>query len=103
MRVVHAVWSGGRLHLWGEQSPAQAPAAKPVQGDAGSSVHPFALDQNGILALVAARASAVESDQLTLSLPTLLDEPCPSPHLAHAVGLPAHCHGAELRRDAASA
>lgn len=95
MRVVHAVWSGGRLHLWGELAATQTSAAASENGSSATPAHPFALGADAIQAIVGGDEGVLPGD-LTLSLPTLLDEPCPSPHLAHAAGLPAHCHGAEL-------
>lgn len=126
MRVVQAVWSSGRLHLWGEcilvrcpldsgisessgagdsyatnsddgrdarstnQGALRDPAGEEARStlESAAPLHPYSLDPTTILSMLAVDSAA--SHRLTLRLPTIGAAPIPSPHLAHAAGLPAH-------------
>ncbi|MEM8834527.1 MAG: DEAD/DEAH box helicase [Planctomycetota bacterium] len=89
-RIVHAVWSEDRLHLWGE-SAASSPAE-------GGDAHPSALSVAELSALFegvhAGLSKLGEASERTLRLPSLSGVPAPSPALAHALG-----HGASMIDD----
>jgi len=86
MRVVHAIWTGGALHLWGESAER---AGDGVQaGD-----HPAALAPEELAAVLAGRVPGVageiekaEEGGVTLRLPTSSGAPAPSERLVHARG-----------------
>jgi non-specific serine/threonine protein kinase len=125
MRVLHANWTGGRLHLWaedarraGERLPElQAAAARRATGsDPGAETdiavrteraegHPFACDASEIGAALRAADGAIGSAMeatLRLRLPTRDGAPAPSPKVAHAAGHTGATHepGEPARLDA---
>ncbi|MCA9294438.1 MAG: DEAD/DEAH box helicase [Phycisphaerales bacterium] len=80
MLVVHACFTDGRLHLWGEQ-PQASLERTPTDGPAA---HPFASPPASLAqALEVAQPTTRE---VTLALPTIGDAPAPSPQLAHWTG-----------------
>lgn len=82
-RVLHANWSGARLHLWAEEADLHRQAEGREPG-----LHPFAAGHE-TLGSVAARLGVASGQPaaLTLRLPSLDGRPTPSPRLAHALGL----------------
>src|SRR5690349_11817366 len=96
MLVLHAIWSQGELHLWGEDArrwseptrsaPAGANGApEPEEG----APHPYAAEHAVLLDALAAHrvdANEAESRTLPLRLPVQAGIPMPSPSIAHAVG-----------------
>ena len=92
--VVHAVWTGGRLHFWVESSHR---LGAPAGGPAG--MHPFCLDAEQAVSLLTdpgadpgdrtyplSGGAAVEAGMIRLRLPHRGGVPSPSPALARALG-----------------
>jgi len=113
MRVLHANWTGGRLHLWSEDARAAsarlpesrerrpseqdghdtdggAPrAAMKTQELLAEGEHPFAAGADDIeraLRLADPALGEVSLEQVRLRLPTRDGAPAPSPKVAHAAG-----------------
>ncbi len=89
--VVHAQWSAGALHLWGE---SEARFLAPGEGGEPATAHPFAeageaLRQRVRDVLPPPAASSLAIGSLTLALPAGAGRPSPSPRLAHAIGVSA--------------
>jgi len=91
MRVVHAIWTGGALHLWGESADAAQAEGKPA--DAGAAAHPGALAPGDLAATLrhrlprlAAALDRAEPAGVDLRLPTAAGAPVPSERLVHARG-----------------
>jgi len=88
MRVLHACWSSGRLHFWGEGAPA---------GENGhDGAHPFALQPGALEELFQGAPESSrpgEPADLEILLPTLDGEPRPSATLAHELGEDAYDEG----------
>ncbi len=87
--VLHANWTGGRLHFWGESVGLWARAGAAGAPEGGPSPHPFALDASSIAsALESAGEPGLESAEIDLRLPAGAcgTRPAPSAKLAHAVG-----------------
>ena len=79
VRVLHAAWTDGRLHLWGESG-----AWFGREGGSAGSDHPFALKPDEI-----ARAIGVahgRESEIELRLPVTGMRPTPSAELALAIG-----------------
>ena len=95
MRIVHAVWSGGRLHLWCEVSPKDAQHA----ATAGEEIphHPFAASIDALGDSLSPFVETSSTDKLTIRVPSSNGRPCPSPHMAHAAGLPAQVSDASIQ------
>jgi SNF2 family DNA or RNA helicase len=80
--VLHANWSRGALHLWGEDARAVAPSP-PTPDPAPSPIpHPFAAGQDALRSLV----GEGEAGTLTLLLPCDGATPLPSPQLESRMG-----------------
>ncbi len=94
MRVVHAVWSGGRLHLWGERPPVDGGAVS-VSG-AEAPRHPFAVSSDDLRAALGIDGDSLSVESIDMRLPSMASQPLPSPHIAHAAGLTSRGADAEL-------
>jgi len=100
MIVLHAHWSGGKLHLWGETTPLVA-AGSAVTREAGFHTATLLRDElavavEGLIGTdvgVLGRAEA----PIELMLPTRSEVPIPSPALAHASGHDAHDDDGNMR------
>ena len=86
MQVVHAIWTGGALHLWGE-------SAEHAGDGVGPGEHPAALAPDALAGVLGRRAPRVageigraEEGFVTLRLPTRSGAPAPSERLVHARG-----------------
>jgi len=81
MRVVHANWTGGALHLWVERAGSGEAVAK--------GRHPGADDFDGITSALsgASGVGSGESGTVPLLLPTVSGAPARSERLVHAVGV----------------
>jgi len=92
--VLHANWTGARLHLWAEDA---ARYREPAPGGEGG--HAFAGGAE-FLGALASRLGGVagEASTVTLLLPSVDGRPMPSPRLAHALGLVEDGHAAALAR-----
>jgi len=81
--ALHACWSGGRLHLWGEDAARKG--AKAESGDAAA--HPFAIEPPRLSELVRPRVGREGTPAAaTMRLPSDENGPAPSSHLARALG-----------------
>ena len=81
MRVVHANWTGGALHLWVESA---------AQGEARESGRHPGSEDSEIIARVLSGIPGVERGvpgTIALRLPTLSGAPARSERLVHAVGV----------------
>ena len=93
MIVLHANWTGGALHLWGEcAGDPHAPTLPGAPTPDRAAPHPFAADAESLRAAIApvlgeARA---EARPITLRLPTAHAKPLPSARLAHVTGRASH-------------
>ncbi len=77
MLVVHANWSGGWVHLWGEALSSRTTA--------GEHAHPFAADAETLRsALGLGELCEGKESTIRVKLPTRGERPEPSPRLAHA-------------------
>ena len=83
MRVVHAIWTRGALHLWAESSAAWGPRGA---DDPGVASHPGAVPAPELAELLRRAIGACDPDAVTLKLPTDVGVPSPSERLAHARG-----------------
>lgn len=79
MLVVHACFSDGRLHLWGE-----TPHTNGAVGETSSNVHPFAATPQVIASALG--LGALPGSEVVLRLPAIDGSPAPSPQLAHWSG-----------------
>ena len=92
MVVLHANWTGGALHVWGESADLLSRAGDASSGDGGAEAacpHPFSMDADGVrreMERLGCDTSACESGVLSVRLPGMGGVPIPSPALAHAVG-----------------
>src|SRR5690349_21197802 len=98
MHVLHANWSGSRLHLWAESAAGWAKSAGGAGAAAsGTPAHPFALPAAELAGLAHGNGGGVAVDsapaELELALPESDGRPSPSDRLAHAVGHSAHGDG----------
>ena len=86
--MLHAAWSGGRLHLWGESSRREAEWERDGGAPEGDA-HPWAADGAFLRELLPAGApwaARAEAGELTLRLPDAGRGPALSPKMAHWVG-----------------
>ncbi len=85
MRVVHAIWTQGALHLWAESA---TPSAHTAPG-----AHPASLTTDQLRELltpaIATAATTAKPSEITLRLPTESGTPAASERLVHAAGAPA--------------
>jgi hypothetical protein len=72
--VVHALWQGGRLTLWGEDTT-------PEHTTGGAAEHPFAATPEDLAAVLGGPAREGLAAVTTLSLPTRGRRPLDSPEL----------------------
>lgn len=108
MLLIHANWTQGRLHLWGEVAhrwlePSASASAHESNGvaipqpDADAPLHPFAASAGELAAVVNATLMAGDAGAgyggtsgtvgtMALKLPTVAGLPAPSPTIAHAIG-----------------
>jgi SNF2 family DNA or RNA helicase len=100
--VLHANWSGGRLHLWAEDAGAYARSSRsgePGRGAAPGETadHPFAASA-AALGELAERLSGSQArpGSITLLVPCVEGAPLPSPRLAHASGVTEEWQAAAL-------
>ncbi len=96
-RVLHANWTGGGLWLWAEHEPAPGDSRRAPSAEVAPAVHPWADDAQALTELLRSEgieAEAVRAGAVTLRLPSVADEPLPSPSLAHAEGRIAHATAA---------
>lgn len=87
MLVAHAVWAGGALTLWAEDSTGRAVTAS----RAAVPPHPYAADAatlRSVLAAALGPSAAVEPTRLVLHLPGSARHPLPSPALPPPAGSP---------------
>ena len=94
MLVVHAVWSGGRLHVWAERPPKGSGATR-GGGDDHPAVHPFAVAPAEVMS---AGVPHAQGEGLTLRLPMRDGAPAPSSHLAHSIGAAHDAQSASLQQ-----
>ncbi len=93
--VVHAHWSGRRLHVWAESLGAWGRHEAPKGADGGAP-HPFAADKgalHGALAGLGLNGAPVGALDLMLPAEAHSSRPAPSLKLAHAAGHVAHEQG----------
>jgi len=103
MHVLHANWSGSKLHIWAEsaalwaQGPGgpAAPAPPGVENGASRTApHPYALPGTEIAAATGRDLVAgLDIGELEIALPESHGRPSPSTRLAHAVGHAANGNG----------
>jgi len=96
MRVLHANWTGGRLHVWSEDARVASDRLPEIRTAASSGTttetiapHPFAVDAGEVgaaLRTVDPALQAVTEGELRLRLPVRDGAPAPSPKVAHAAG-----------------
>ncbi len=93
MLVVHAVWSGHRLHFWAERPPTGAAGSFVIGGvgdqhvDPRREQHPFTADTQSFFDRFFDGAANFQPSSVRLRLPTRDGAPEPSPHLAHSLGV----------------
>ncbi|MBX3358034.1 MAG: DEAD/DEAH box helicase [Phycisphaeraceae bacterium] len=84
--MLHAVWTEGSLHLWGE---ASSPADRAEAGATDAPLHPLAVRPEllgEIVRHMSGGDSAAEPSLLRLRLPARESTPLASPSMAHAAG-----------------
>ncbi|MBI4288080.1 MAG: DEAD/DEAH box helicase [Chloroflexi bacterium] len=84
MIVLHAIWDGSKLHLWGEDSLAISPKAHTNEQ---RPQHPFAASSKELKRVartLVANPPAWEIDQVSLQLPAVGRYPLPSPDLLYS-------------------
>lgn len=96
MRVVHANWSDGCLHVWAEVARSwseatsrPAPSAEVSSHENGRATppaHPYAAGGDDLASLAERLGLKGEPSQIVLRLPARGGVPVPSPRLAHALG-----------------
>ncbi len=90
MLIVHACFTDGRLHLWGEKphAPNSTDAPSSTTPDNEARPHPFACTSDELARALGhgpARNQVVPAE-VTLALPAVDAMPSPSPQLAHWTG-----------------
>lgn len=97
--VVHAQWSAGRVHLWGERAAGEPATAGAHPG----AVEPLALWGELEKAFGAAGAAlglkTPETGTLKLRLPSVGGVPVASPHVSHTLATPGEMLDAEAPED----
>jgi non-specific serine/threonine protein kinase len=84
MHVLHANWSGGKLHLWAESAALWARRDAATEGE-----HPFTVPADavaGVLGELTGGPATFEAGAIEVLLPQVDGRPGPSARLAHAVG-----------------
>ncbi len=84
--VLHANWTDGRVHLWGESAQRWRTRA-PLSSSDAISPHPFALDAGELKqALIAAGLTDdLDVSEIAVRLPSAGKGPLPSSRFAHAI------------------